>query len=64
MCEKADNSKAQHAACLAFNGVFCGVLQQVIEKGTLCSVAGNQKSLSGTTKGPKKKVSKKAKAYS
>ncbi|MBI4764037.1 MAG: hypothetical protein HY787_05460 [Deltaproteobacteria bacterium] len=38
MCDQADNKKAQHAACLAFNGVYCGVLQRVIEKGTPCLV--------------------------
>ncbi len=38
LCDQADNKKAQHAACLAFNGVFCGILQQVIEKGTPCPV--------------------------
>jgi hypothetical protein len=54
MCEKADNRKAQHAACLAVNGVFCGTLQQVIEKGMPCPVEGYQKP-SGTAKAPKMK---------
>ena len=43
MCDKADNKKAQHAACLAVNGVFCGVLGQVVEKGMPCPVEGYQK---------------------
>jgi hypothetical protein len=35
-CPKAENEKAQHAACLAINGVFCGALKRVVEKGTPC----------------------------
>jgi hypothetical protein len=57
MCDKADNGKAQHAACLAVNGVFCGTLQQVIEKGMPCPLEAYQKS-SDTAKYPKKKSSK------
>jgi len=41
MCDKADNEKAQHAACLAVNGVFCGVLRKVVEKGMPCPVEGD-----------------------
>jgi hypothetical protein len=37
-CEAAENERAQHAACLAVNGVFCGILLKVIEKGTPCPV--------------------------
>ncbi|MBI5602217.1 MAG: hypothetical protein HY879_02585 [Deltaproteobacteria bacterium] len=37
-CEQADNEKAQHAACLAVNGVFCGILLRVVEKGAPCPV--------------------------
>ncbi|MGC1404789.1 MAG: hypothetical protein WA974_17915 [Thermodesulfobacteriota bacterium] len=48
MCDRAENEKAQHAACLAVNGVFCGILLKVVEKGTPCQVedrrAGNKKS--------------------
>jgi hypothetical protein len=54
MCNQADNGKAQHAACLAVNGVFCGTLQQVIEKGMPCPLEKHQKP-SGTAKDPKKK---------
>jgi hypothetical protein len=43
VCEKADNGKAQHAACLAVNGVFCGVLKKVIEKGRPCPVVFDSK---------------------
>jgi len=55
MCDKADNKKAQHAACLAVNGVFCGLLGKVIEKGMLCPFEGNQESLHKAAKGTKKK---------
>jgi hypothetical protein len=48
MCDRAENEKAQHAACLAVNGVFCGILLKVVEKGTPCQVedrrATNKKS--------------------
>jgi hypothetical protein len=37
-CENADNGKAQYAACLALNGVYCGLLHKVIEKGLPCQV--------------------------
>jgi hypothetical protein len=37
-CPKAVNEKAQHAACLAVNGVFCGELKKVVEKGTPCPI--------------------------
>lgn len=43
LCDKADNKKAQHAACLAVNGVFCGVLKKVVEKGMLCPVDADSK---------------------
>ena len=36
LCPEADNTRAQHAACLAVNGVYCGKLRRVIEKGTPC----------------------------
>ncbi len=55
ICDKADNKKAQHAACLAVNGVFCGLLGEVVEKGMLCPVEGNQESLRRAVKGTKKK---------
>ncbi len=55
MCDKADNKKAQHAACLAVNGVFCGILGKVVEKGTPCPVKGNPKSLRRAAKVKKKK---------
>ncbi len=55
MCDKADNNKAQHAACLAVNGVFCGVLNKVVEKGMLCPVEGNPKSVRKVAKEIKKK---------
>jgi hypothetical protein len=54
-CEKADNNKAQHAACLAVNGVFCGILGKVMEKGIPCPVEGNQKSHRRAAKVDKKK---------
>ncbi len=37
-CAAAENERAQHAACLAVNGVFCGILLKVVEKGTPCPV--------------------------
>jgi hypothetical protein len=40
ICDRADNGKAQHAACLVVNGVFCGILGKVVEKGTPCPVEG------------------------
>lgn len=43
-CPKADNEKAQYAACLALNGVFCGELKRVVEKGTPCLLEKNLKS--------------------
>jgi len=55
MCNKADNKKAQHAACLAVNGVFCGLLGKVVEKGMLCPFEGNQESLRRAGQGAKKK---------
>jgi hypothetical protein len=54
-CDKADNKKAQHAACLAVNGVFCGVLGKVVEKGMPCPVESGQKSYGRTAKDVKKK---------
>ena len=45
-CQHADNEQAQHAACLAVNGVYCTILQKVIEKGRPCPVEG-EKSESG-----------------
>jgi hypothetical protein len=55
MCDRADNDKAQHAACLAVNGVFCGILHRVVEKGMPCPVEGNQKFYLETATGAKKK---------
>ena len=55
MCDKADNKKAQHAACLAVNGVFCGILGKVVEKGIPCPVEGCQKSHPRAAKDQKKK---------
>ncbi|MBI5584984.1 MAG: hypothetical protein HY892_14325 [Deltaproteobacteria bacterium] len=40
LCPDADNTQAQHAACLAVNGVYCGRLRQVIEKGGPCPAEG------------------------
>jgi hypothetical protein len=37
ICEHADNDKAQHAACLAVNGVYCALLEKTIEKGSPCA---------------------------
>lgn len=37
LCEHADNNKAQHAACLAENGVYCSILEKVIDKGSPCA---------------------------
>jgi hypothetical protein len=42
LCPQADNEKAQHAGCLAVNGVFCRILQKVVEKGSLCPAEGRQ----------------------
>jgi hypothetical protein len=42
LCPQADNGKAQHAGCLAVNGVFCGILRQVVEKGTPCPAEDRQ----------------------
>jgi hypothetical protein len=50
-CLKAENEKAQHAACLAINGVYCGVLKKVVEKGTPCPVGKGRE----IKKGPPKK---------
>jgi hypothetical protein len=55
MCDRADNGKAQHAACLAVNGVFCGILLTVVEKGMPCPVEGHQKYNPGAAKEAKKK---------
>ncbi len=55
MCDRADNGKAQHAACLAVNGVFCGVLRRVVEKGMPCPVEGEQKSQRRAVSDSKKK---------
>jgi hypothetical protein len=38
-CPEADNARAQHAACLAVNGVYCGKLRLVVEKGAPCPVS-------------------------
>ena len=51
-CPKARNEKAQHAACLAVNGVFCGDLKKIVEKGTPCPMEEEPK-IAGR---PKKKV--------
>ena len=42
LCPQADNEKAQHAGCLAVNGVFCGILLQVVEKGSPCPAESRQ----------------------
>jgi hypothetical protein len=42
LCPQADNEKAQHAGCLAVNGVFCRILLQVVEKGSPCPAEGRQ----------------------
>jgi hypothetical protein len=42
LCPQADNEKAQHAGCLAANGVFCRILLQVVEKGSPCPAEGRQ----------------------
>lgn len=52
-CLHADNAKALHAACLAVNGVYCGLLGRVIEKGSLCPVKGQE-----TPKGKEKRPGK------
>jgi hypothetical protein len=39
ICPEADNGRAQHAACLAVNGVYCGKLRRVVEKGAPCPVS-------------------------
>jgi hypothetical protein len=57
-CERADNDKAQHAACLAVNGVFCGILHRVVEKGMPCPAGGIQKSHLEKAKEAKKKDGK------
>jgi hypothetical protein len=43
LCDRAVNEKAQHAACLAVNGVFCGILGKVVEKGLPCPVETDPK---------------------
>jgi hypothetical protein len=53
-CPKADNDKAQYAACLAINGVFCGVLMKVVEKGTPCPLEKDFKT--GKTRSKNKKA--------
>ena len=42
LCPRADNKKAQHAGCLAVNGVFCSLLLRVVEKGSACPAEGRQ----------------------
>jgi hypothetical protein len=42
LCPRADNEKAQHAGCLAVNGVFCSHLLQMVEKGSPCPVEGRE----------------------
>jgi hypothetical protein len=42
LCPQADNEKAQHAGCLAENGVFCGILLRVVEKGSPCPAESRQ----------------------
>ena len=42
LCSQADNEKAQHAGCLAVNGVFCRLLLRVVEKGSPCPAEGRQ----------------------
>jgi hypothetical protein len=46
-CPEADNARAQHAACLAVNGVYCRRLRRVIEKGAPCPVAARVNSKKG-----------------
>jgi hypothetical protein len=55
LCDKADNEKAQHAACLAVNGVYCVVLKKVVEKGIPCPVESRRKSHLRTKNEPRKK---------
>ena len=42
LCPQADNEKAQHAGCLAVNGVFCRNLLRVVEKGSPCPAEDRQ----------------------
>jgi hypothetical protein len=51
-CPRAENEKAQYAACLAINGVFCGELKKVVEKGTPCPLEKGR----GVTKASRKKL--------
>jgi len=37
-CPFSDTQQAQHAACLAVNGVYCSLLETVMEKGMPCPV--------------------------
>ena len=37
-CRHSDSSEAQHAACMAVNGIYCTILEEVIEKGRPCPV--------------------------
>ena len=38
MCSFSDSAEAQHAACLAANGVYCRLIETVIDKGAPCRV--------------------------
>jgi hypothetical protein len=37
-CKYSESNEAQHAACMAVNGVYCTILEEVIEKGSPCPV--------------------------
>ncbi|MDP8256328.1 MAG: hypothetical protein P9M14_11315 [Candidatus Alcyoniella australis] len=37
-CSFSDSGQAQHAACLAVNGVHCRLIEGVVEKGAPCRV--------------------------
>ncbi|NLH49192.1 MAG: hypothetical protein GX444_11395 [Myxococcales bacterium] len=37
-CSFSDSGQAQHAACLAVNGIHCSLLADVVEKGSPCRV--------------------------
>jgi hypothetical protein len=39
LCPFSDSGRAQHAACLAVNGIHCSLLGKVVVKGTPCRVS-------------------------
>jgi len=41
-CPHSDPRGAQHAACQAANGVYCKILERVVEKGMPCPVPDDQ----------------------